>query len=135
LRDHGLEEGVLGCGVALTLELGDPERSVPAGGIGSVDVGHECSGVAAVVPVDADEVDLAVGARGKEVLEPGQAHGSTAVGDGWGSELGLAGEGGAHVGLVCRRCCFRREVGLSVEIGLVEGHEMGGAGGDRLGSC
>ena len=62
MRDHGLEEGVLGCGVAFALELGDPEGSVAAGCVGSVDVIHECGGVAAVVPVDADKVDLAVGA-------------------------------------------------------------------------
>jgi hypothetical protein len=135
LRDHGLEEGVLGCGVALALELGDPKRSVAARCVGSIDVGHEGIGVTTVVPVDADEIDLAVGACTEEVLEPGQAHGATAVGNGWGSELGLSGEGGVHVGLVCGGCCFRGEVGLSVEIGLVEGHEMGGARGERLGSC
>jgi hypothetical protein len=135
LWDHGLEKGVLGVGIALTLEFGDPERSVAARCVGIVDVGHECVGIAAVVPVDADKVDLAVGACAEEVFKPGQAHGSTAVGDGWGPELSLAGEGGVHVGLVCRCCCLRREVGLSVEVGLVEGHEMGGAGGERLGSC
>jgi len=75
LRDNCLEEGVLGSGVALALEFGDPERSVAASCVGLVDVIHEGSGVAAVVPVDADEVDLAVGAGVEEVAEPGQAHG------------------------------------------------------------
>jgi len=93
LRDDGLEEGVLGCCVALALEFGDPERTAAASCVGLVDIVHECGGVAAVVPVNADEVDLAVSAGGEEVGEPGQAHGSAAVGDSWGAELGLACEG------------------------------------------
>ena len=134
MREDGLEESILGRGIALALELGDPEGSVSARSVSLVDVGHECGCVAAVVPVDADEVDLAACTRGKEISEPGEAHGATAVGDGWGAELGLAGER-HHVGLVSGCCGGGRKVGLAAEVGLVETHQVGGAGGDGLGGC
>ena len=134
LREDGLEESILSRDIARGLELGDPERFVSARSVSLVDVGHECGCVAAVVPVDADKVDLAACTRGEEISEPGEAHGATAVGDGWGAELGLAGER-HHVGLVAGGCCGGREVRLAVEVGLVHGHQVGGAGGDGLGGC
>jgi len=93
LWDDGLEEGVLSGRVTLALEFGDPERTVASSSVCLVDVVHERIGVTAVVPMDADEVDLAIGARVEEVAEPGEAHGGAAVGDSWGAELGLACEG------------------------------------------
>jgi hypothetical protein len=134
LRDDGLKERILSSGVALALELGDPEGSVSARCVRLVDVGHEGSGITTVIPVDADEVDLAACALGKEVSEPGEPHGSSTVGDGWRAKLRLASEG-HHVGFVTSSCCCGRKVGLGAEIGLVHAHQVGGASGNGLGCC
>jgi hypothetical protein len=132
-RKDSFQEGVLlGLGSA-GLELGDPERLLATGGVGVLYVLLEVGDVGGgIVPVDADEVDLAVGAGREEGLEPGETHGRATVGNGGGTELGFAGEG-HHVGLEAGGGVTGRKVGLGGEIGLVEGHEVLGAGGDSAG--
>jgi hypothetical protein len=107
-----LQEGVLlGLGSA-GLELGDPERLFATSSVCVLDVLLEVGDVGGgVVPVDADEVDLAVGARGEEGLEPGKSHWRATVGDGGGTELGFAGEG-HHVGLEARGGVAGGNIGL-----------------------
>lgn len=133
MRDHSFQERILISRGTGALELGDPEGLSATSDKSLVNIGHKVIGSAAVVPVDGHEVDLAACAGVEEVAEPGQAHGPAAVGDCWGAELRLAGEGSRHVGLVSGCCFFGGEVRLSAEIGLVEGHQVGGACCDGFG--
>jgi hypothetical protein len=62
-RKDSFQEGVLLGLRSAGLELGDPERLVATSGVSVLDVFLEVGDVGGgVVPVDADEVDLAVGA-------------------------------------------------------------------------
>lgn len=83
----------------------------------------------AVVPVDIHEVDGATRTIADEVLHVLQAHLPTAVGDGWSTKLGFAGER-LHELLVGRNSGLDVHVRLAAIIGLVEGKEMTAAGGN-----
>lgn len=79
--------------------------------------------------MDRDEIDGAGRTSDEELFEPDEA----AVGDGRGGELGTAGEG-LQVGLMAGGGGGGAEVRLGGEVGLVEGEEVLGAGGDGGGS-
>ena len=83
--------------------------------------------------MDVEAVDLAVGARVEEVLEPGKTHWIGTISDSWSAELGLALEW-VHVLSVGSGGSCVAQVGLCSEIWLVEGEEVSRAGSDgRLG--
>lgn len=75
--------------------------------------------------MDGDEIDGAGRTGDEELFEPDEA----GVGDGRGGELGTAGEG-LQVGLMAGGGGGGAEVGLGGQVGLVEGEEVLGAGGD-----
>ena len=81
-------------------ELRDPQRLVPHHRVRLADMRLEASSVRrGAVPVDGEEVKVAVRARGEEILEIGQAGGPARVGDGGCPQSYRACER-HHVGLV-----------------------------------
>ena len=92
-------------------------------------------GEVVAVPVEGDEVEMAVAAFGEEVFEVGDPHGALgtagdAVGDGGGADLGFAFEG-HHVFRIPIRCGLGARIHTSIlnrYIRLVDIQKMRGAG-------
>ena len=106
-------------------ELCDPQRLVPHRCKRLGDMRLEASNVRrGAVPVDGEEVEMAVRARGHEVLEIGQAHGSSSVRDRGGPQRYSAREG-HHVGLVGGDGVgdFHAAAAVAALVGLVEGED------------
>ena len=123
-----MQEGVLFIYRARASEFGDPDRAVASHCVGLFDVFLEVVDVrSAIVPVAIHEVDGAAGAVADEVFHVLQAHLPAAIGDGWSTEFGLAGER-FHELLVGRNGSWDVHVRLAAEVGLVEGEEVTGAG-------
>lgn len=72
-----------------------------------------------VVDMDRNGINCAAGARGDEVVQPCGAHRGRPIGNGGRNQLRLACER-LYVCLPCLRRCLRAQVGLGVEVRLVE---------------
>jgi len=104
----------------LDRELGDPEVLLLAEIVDIGDVLLEVGGVGAAIPVEGDDVDVAVSASLKEGREPLETlAGLDTVGDGGGDESGFAREG-VHVGDPVFGRVAESHIGLRGEIRLVE---------------
>ena len=86
-----------------------------------------------VIPVESNEVDLAISASFDEVLKPGKTHRTTTIGNSRRAELDTLSS--KHVGdvrLVGGSCGSGIDVALCVEVRFIEAHQMSGASVDIL---
>jgi hypothetical protein len=133
LGDHVGHEVVDLVVVAQRSKLGQPNRAAAANLMGLLDVVEQGVGVLGLgVPVDDAEVNGASSlsvAGLHEVLQPGDTHLTTAVGDGGRANLGATSEG-VHLLLVHASSIGRRHVGLVNVVGLVEAEKSLGTVGE-----
>jgi len=102
-------------------KLSDPQSAVTSGNVGLLDVLNEVGEVlSSVVPMDGDEVDIALSvACSEEVSKPCEALSSSSIGDSWCTDLGRTTKR-VHVLNVASGSGSWCEVGLSRIVRLVE---------------
>jgi len=115
----------------LDRELGDPEVLLLLAEIVDIrDVLLEVGGVGTAIPMEGEDVDVAVSASSEEGREPLETlAGLDTVGDGGGDESGFARKG-VHVGDPVFGCVAESHVGLGGEIRLVESQQGGAPAAD-----
>jgi hypothetical protein len=86
---EGLKFGIRVRAIAvIEPKLGDPDGTSAGHGVGGLNVGFKVVGTGPLVrvPVNVDEIDVAIGAGVEKLLKPRQTAGGTRVGHGRGPE-------------------------------------------------